>query len=270
MHICCIKYLIVIIFICSYVNLAAKDYVHRVQAPKDYPEAVFYLGFPLAVESDDFLNAYHNGIGGKGTKITTSPLFGVCLRASISPKIRMGISADYFNSSFQDYFEEININSNLSRTYWEKINSKTLPVLISLDYSAAKGQFKSYIGFGIGAAFNSIKWEETVNSNKINDKRFGGVIFNKTVIAPAFRIQSGLELGFNDEPGREFLGSLIIQAQYTYMYSRIDIFKYVRNQIQMPDADIKEKYAFIPGFLSLNLALSLNLLPHIPSGSTKK
>jgi hypothetical protein len=93
--------------------------------------------------------------------------------------------------------------------------------------------------------------------------RKGGNHYDNNIFTPAFRILTGVELGFDKFEYSKFLGSLILEIRYSYMFRNIDIFSKIKNQFRVYPDSWNHSFSIAPGNLELNLGISFNFNPKI-------
>jgi hypothetical protein len=135
-----------------------------------------------------------------------------------------------------------------------------MPLVISAEFTPVISQFFTYFGAGAGLAASSVTWKETVNPE--TDIRKGGTHFDKTMFSPVLRLYSGVELNFDDNSQKGFLGSLFLQADITYLFRQAEIFKAISSQhlgsasSNLPMAS--QTYTILPVYICLNIGVSFN------------
>lgn len=217
------------------------------------------VGGVYGASSVEFLDTYRKEIGGNNVEFKHSPAFGVGLKFWLSDKYRMSVSGDYFSSTMNDNFNQLDSLAigNVSRNIIEKITSNSIPIVLSVDYIPIEQQFKSYVSLGSGILISQTKWTETVNSNRNSDPRTGGTHYDATDITPLIRGAVGMELDFDRAVTGNIIGNLTIELRYTYMFRNLDLFGNIKNQLHTQSSVLENKVEFIPGYLSLNLQFGI-------------
>ena len=248
--------LIIVIMNCN-VESSGQIVLDRFTESQYKPILSVNLGFPFGFASEDFFSIYRNELDGKNEYTRHSPTISIVYKTWLTPNFRMGLSANILRSTFSDYY--YTSGANFSRNHTQEIVTQTLPIILSGELIPYDKQFRSYIGGGVGINVSNINWEERVNSTYQLDKRKGGLHYSETSLVPAFRMFSGLELGFDEFPESEFLGSIIFELQYTYSFRNPNLFKSIKNQLIEPSEVLNKRIKFLPGYFSFHLGLSLNL-----------
>jgi len=251
-----IVFIIVILLIST--ELQSQIVLDKFTESRFKPILSFNIGFPFGFSSDEFFKIYREKFEGKQRYTRHSPTIAIGYKTWITRNVRLGLSANFLRSTFYDYYYTGGLN--YSRNHNQEFLFQTIPIILSGELIPYDKQFRSYIGGGIGLNANHIHWKERVNSTFPLDLRKGGVHYSEASIAPAFRIFSGLELGFDEFPESEFLGSIIFEFQYTYSPRKVDLFKNVKKQFIEPLDRLDKKLIIFPGFFCFQIGLSFNLL----------
>lgn len=217
------------------------------------------IGGVYGASSNEFLDIYRKEIGGNNVEFKHSPALGVGLKFWLSDKYRMSVSGDYFYSTLNDSFNQLDSLAvgNVNRNIVQKISSSTIPIVFSIDYIPIEQQFKSYVSLGSGILISQTKWAETVNSNRNSDPRIGGTHYDATDVTPLIRGAVGMELDFDKAVTGNIIGNLTIELRYTYMFRNLDLFGNIKNQLHTQSSQLENKVEFIPGYLSLNLQFGI-------------
>lgn len=258
------KKVVLNIFILSMLSLVlpsvglAKIVLDRFEEDRFKPIVFFGGGFPFGASSDDFFEIFHSEIGGKENYAKHSPAANLGFKAWLTRNIRIGSNASFIHSRFyQDYYTE---GEFISRSHNHSILIQTIPILLSGEFIPYDKQFRSYIGAAVGITASHIFWDEKIRSTYHLDTRKSSVQFNEAMLSPAFRVFSGIELGFDEYPESQFLGSVIFEFNYTYSNRNVDIFKKIKKQMKDYSSSLDKKVMLFPGYFTFNMALSFNLL----------
>jgi len=221
--------------------------------------AFITVGGVYAASSNSFLDGYQDVLGGNNVSFKHTPAFGAGLKFWLNEKYRISASGDYFFSSFSDsysQFDSLEIGT-VNRSIISKLSSSTLPLVFSIDYIPIEQQFKTYISFGSGVVISNTKWTESVNSTRSTDTRIGGTLYEATDINPLLRAAVGMELDFDKSVVGNIIGNLTIEARYTYMFRKLNLFENIKNQLGDNSSQLESSVEFIPGYLSLNLQFGI-------------
>lgn len=253
------KYIFVIL---AFFSLITKSYsqiiLDRFSEDKYKPIIFLGLGSPFGHNADKFINLYQKGFGGNKQEFSTTPQISVEYKSWILPKMRLGLSTAYHNISYFDEFWTS--GAYITRNHTNEIEFHRLPFLLKVEFIPYNKQFRSYVGLGIGALLQKIRWKETVRSTFNLDKRKNAVLFDETTPIPGINLYSGLELGFDEYPESFFLGSLIFQVDYSYFPNKIDIFKKARSVLDEPNNLLNQKVPVFANYFNFTVGISFNLL----------
>ncbi len=235
-------------------NLSPFEYKHFTSI------VCLFAGLCFDTRSNDFINEYAKYFSTNVEQFSTSPIVSLAFKFDFIKNIRLGLSLGYVSSGMSDYFKEKFSNYDLQyeRDIGENLSITTYPCLFITEYNPIEKQFQGYVGAGAGFVYSQVKWEESVNSNYEDDTRKGGIIKFDKGLFPAFRIYTGVELGFDKKPGDKFLGSLILEADYTFIFRFIDMFSDIAKQFDPKPPGWDNKYAIFPGYIGLSIGLSFN------------
>ena len=221
--------------------------------------AYITVGGVYGANSALFIEKYQDIIGGNEVQFKHTPAFGAGLKFWLNEKYRLSIGGDYFFSSFNDSFDDFDSLSigTVNRNIITKFTSSTLPIVFSVDYIPIEQQFKTYLSFGTGIVISKTKWTEQVSSTRSSDFRVGGTQYDATDINPLIRGAIGMELDFDKAVVGNIIGNLTIEARYTYMFRRLNLFENIKNQLGERSSQLENSVEFIPGYLSLNLQFGI-------------
>lgn len=217
------------------------------------------FGFPFAVSSKDFEDAYNKYLKGGTLDFHPSNQYGVGIKFWISEKHRIGLNASFLNIDFWDEYYIKGQVAHIYRYISNSFDANLIPIFATYDFIPYDKQFRSYIGGGLGLTIAGVKWFENVYSTYEYEKRKSGNIFKETIISPSVKIHAGVELGFDKNPSKKFLGSFFFEFDYYYSLRKVDIFRNLESKILDFPEELKENYELLPGQLSLNLGLTFNL-----------
>lgn len=217
------------------------------------------IGGVYGANSAVLLDKYQNVIGGNEFQFKHTPAFGAGLKFWLNERYRLSIGGDYFFSSFNDSFSDFDSLGigTVNRNIITKFTSSTLPIVLSVDYIPIEQQFKTYLSFGTGIVISKTKWTEEVNSSRSTDFRIGGTQYDATDFCPLLRAAIGMELDFDKAVTGNIIGNLTIEARYTYMFRRLNLFENIKNQLGDRSSLLENSVEFIPGYLSLNLQFGI-------------
>lgn len=222
--------------------------------------ACIYTGFGFATNSVDFFNDYKIYFNKQIEQFKVTPLIGAALKFNFLEDYRFGLSVDYIGASLKDYFIEkfSRNNVNFTREIGEILSINSIPFIFVAEFKPIEQQFQGYVGVGAGLVYSSIEWNEAVKSDYSDEIRISSEIINEKTVYPAFKIYSGVELGFDKKQGSNFLGSLIIESGYTFIMRYTKIYKNLSEQFTPAPGGWSENYAIFPGYFNLSFGLSFN------------
>ena len=220
--------------------------------------AYFTVGFLTSSSGEDFIKEYQNVTGGSFNDFDAFTVIGAGLKFQIYDTYRLGIGGDYFRGRSYEGFAQQLVNPIINRSITEDIIINSAPVIFSIEYIPYNDQFRSYFGAGVGFDYSNIEWEESVSSDFANDRRTGGTVYSANLFSPAFRLLTGIELGF-DKPNQDYLlSSLIMEVRYTYVNRSAKFFSQYASQFKTDPGNINESITMMPWYLSFNIGLSIN------------
>jgi len=237
-----------------------KDSLRRVE--KDYhTNLLIYAGSSLALSSESFFNDYQKYLSRNIREFKVTPVVSASIKFDLDTGYRACISVDYFRASFNDSFQDSvrAFSSLMYRSIYEKFVIDNYPVIFSVEYHPVNTPYKTFLAFGAGIIISKILWEESVSSPKEDDSRDGGIQFDKTILSPALRLTSGLELNFDRKTDRDFLKSLVAEARFNYLFRYVSIFKGLEAEDTKFKPIAAQSYAILPFYIGLYLGLSFNI-----------
>jgi hypothetical protein len=222
----------------------------------------FTVGYTAANNnSSDFFDVYQDELNGIKKKFTFPALAGLSVKVKYPERIRFGLDAHYQYIDMRDYYEEV-VNFGYTkgtRQIAQEFAFTTRAVFAVIEYIPIIAQFRTYTGAGIGANFGSLFWNETISSDIRNDKRIGGNHLNMMTIDPAFKLYTGLELGFDKEEPDDYLGSIFFELMFIKIFRYERILADVYPQMDDPSDKLKEKYGIATSYISFNIGVSFNV-----------
>jgi hypothetical protein len=228
---------------------------------KKFSSLIFIsAGMPFSSGSTEFFNIYNNEFKGFKKDFKLNPTIGAGTKFRFEGNYRLGAQFLVQNSTLRDFYgEEVKtIDYSGYRNYGQTINITDIPIVVTGEYLPYTGQFRTYIGGGLGFVMRNIDWLEQIGSSIPLDYRKGGNNYNSTDIYPFIKIYSGLELGFDRMSELTFLGSLVIEASYNYTPAQTELFKKVKNQFIPESPVLNDKLNLLPGYFIISLAITFN------------
>ena len=222
--------------------------------------ACIYTGFGFATNSVEFFNDYNTYFNEYIEQFKVTPVIGLALKFNFHEDYRFGLSVDYVGANLQDYFSEsfTSYGQDYTRGIGENISITSIPFLLTAEFKPIEQQFQGYIGVGAGFVYSEINWKENVESGYSDDSRTSSTVLDEKKVYPVFRIYSGVELGFDKQPGSNFLGSFIIEAGYTFIVRYTEIYSNLTEQFSPAPEGWSKSYAIFPGYINLSIGLSFN------------
>ena len=222
----------------------------------------FTVGYPAANNSStSFFDVYHEELSGGTKNFSFMAIPAISVKIKYPKNFRFGIDGHYQYIDMRDYYEEkIDFGFKIgTRQIAQEFIIKTRAVFAIIEYMPKLNQFRTYIGAGLGANFGTILWNEEINSNIINDKRVGGIHYDRLDISPAFKIYSGIELGFDKVNVDDYLGSLFFEIMLVKLFRYENIFEDVYSQMDKPSEKLKESYGLTTNYIGFNIGVSFNV-----------
>lgn len=252
------KFIPILIILFSLNHLHSQIILDRFTEDKYKPIIFLGIGSNFGHNADDFIKLYQLGFGGNKQEFTNTPNFSVQFKTWLSKKLRAGVMVNY---SDINYFDEFwTIGRYITRNHTNEISFRRIPIIFKLELIPYDKQFRSYVGVGMGAMLQQIKWHETIRSTFELDRRRSANLYNELEFSPGANIYSGLELGFDEYPESFFLGSLIFELNYSYFPKKIDIFKKARQVLDEPNVLLNKKVSIFESYFSFSVGISFNLL----------
>ena len=193
-----------------------------------------------------------------------SPLaFGATTKA-VFDQFRIGVSAEAYRTRFQDNYQQdfaypdgFGDTIRGFRGIYQDFHIKVLPVFATIEVVPIRAQFRTYAGVGLGMAYTDIYWSEAVASTDPTDRRKGGVHVNEQRFAPAFRLYSGIELGFDRVEGTSLLHSLFIEARYSSIPVSLPLLEGIATQMEGAPAGWNDRFSIQTGGFAIVAGLTL-------------
>ena len=228
---------------------------------KQFNSIIFiHLGYPFIAESQEFFEYYMSVLGGVKEEFKFYPIGGIGTKFQFWNHSRVGIEAELFFVQLNDSYiqEVVNIDEKIIYSITQDVKVTSIPAFITYDFIPNNQQFRTYAGGGLGAVFSTIVWNENLSSTDPYDKRKGGEHVNETNIYPAACIYTGLELGFDKNKTKNFVGSFTIDIKYTYMFREEALFSVIAEQHNKKPEKINEIFTILPGYLGLYIGLTFD------------
>lgn len=251
---------ICIIFLYGSFAAASNDTLITPKKPT-YALVFVSLGMSLSAFPGSFFDKLESDFGLTKKEFNLSPNIYSGIKFDFLENYRIGLSADYFLTKlFNSGEQKVKTYEGTGLRYIsQELELKTIPIILTAEYLPYRGQFRTYAGIGLGINYGKLHWFEYVNSNIFNDSRKGGLNYDSQYFAPVARLYTGVELGFDKEQNEHFIGSLILEFKFTFLFENVDVFKKVRSQFSEPDNDFNSGYSIISNYFNLNLAISFNI-----------
>lgn len=223
-------------------------------------QLIFTFGATLNKVNTEFHDAYSEMLGGNPNQFGYTPIIGGATKSEFIKGYRFGVSVEFFNNSFSDYYLDTVKQPDLLiyRQISGELTSSNIPVFLTAEYKPYHGQFRTFIGGAIGGSFSNIEWSERVFSDKPYDKRYGGPLYKGLDFSPAIRFYIGVELGFDREWNKRLLHALIVELRHTYFFGSVNLFENLGKQLYEVPPGLNDGYNIVPPYISINVSLSLN------------
>ncbi|MBX7153610.1 MAG: hypothetical protein K1X91_01525 [Bacteriodetes bacterium] len=257
LHIC-----IMVMHIVVYTYCSAQDTTKKVTTVTNGSEFVMNarLGLQLGISAPDFFTTYRNVLRIPTSQFTVPLTFGAAAKFA-KGDWSIGIDGEYFSADVNDN-ATVTINpldsSKGSRKFLENISLTAVPIMLCAEIAPVNAQFHTYIGAAAGIGLVSLQWKEEVSSSLQGDTRIGGTLINESKVVPAFRIYSGIELGYDRaKRGVDHFGSLIIEVRYTYMPYNTTPFQ--KLAAQQPGLSASQELTIGASAVSVQIGVQFNL-----------
>lgn len=253
-------YLIILLAACPFSILHAQVYsVNETDSVRGIKfHCVASIGVLYGTESAQFGKAKKEYLDGKDPFFRNYPALALSLKYRISPLFRISLNGDFTSTYYGESIEQKGSAGTIVRNLYEDINVSTFHIVPALEIIPYSTQFKSYFSIGAGLANSEVRWNETVYKTFGADRRNSGIVYNKSALYPAFRISTGLELGFDKNHSGKFLGGLVIEMRYNHIFRKDDYFGKIMTELEIPDQAQDKDISLLNSALSLNLGLSFN------------
>ncbi|MGE5479209.1 MAG: hypothetical protein ACM3U1_02130 [Chloroflexota bacterium] len=213
------------------------------------------------LSAQEFFDDYRQYLGGVKTELKYAWSIETGFKMQFWKSFRIGACVSAFRGKFLDQYNTTatvgeNVFKRFHKQDFEFLNTPILVTGEFIPYSSS--QFRNYYGLGAGISIYEIKWKETVHSDKPFDKRAGNYKTTENGGAPTIRIFTGTELQFDKKWYEKFFtASLMFEAEYTYAFRNVDIFKNAKKG--MPEESrLKSSYSMFPGYFGIAAILSFN------------
>ena len=253
--------------VCCLLLCSAYSAVSRPVADSGRPERTpillgVFVSPVFGISAPDFAREY--GQIGKTAFSFDSPLaLGATTKTTVS-RFRIGASVEAYRARFQDNYRQDFVGLNAFgdtvrgfRGIYQDFNLKVLPVFATVEIVPVSSQFRTYAGAGVGVAYSEVFWSETVSSTNPSDSRTGGVYVDEQRFAPAFRLYTGIELGFDPTETASLLHSLFIEARYSHISTSLPLLEQLSSQVQNAPAGWKDRFSIRMGGFALVAGLTL-------------
>lgn len=218
----------------------------------------------LGISSAEFSQEYQR-LGGTGVVFDAPLSLGVHTKIAVGNGLRVGGTAEGYRARFQDnYRQHVERTTEVDtirgfRDVYQDMQIKVVPVFATIEVVPVQAQFRTYAGVGVGIAYAQVYWYEALSSSLVGDKRVGGLHLDEQVLAPAARLYTGIELGF--DPNRTHqkvaLHSLFFEARYSYIPLASPLLRTVANQTQDAPAYWQNPVSIHAGGFSLVVGLTV-------------
>jgi len=231
-----------------------------------FQSSIFIMvGTTYGANAGSFFKDYKTYLGGYYNDFKTEPSLTVGTKVVINENFRLTASTSYIysylNESYNQKFKSS--KGDESRYINQRIDIKSTPVFVSLEYFPYKEQFKSYIGGGVGLCYTGINWVEKVFSTYETDSRKGGIHLSENGLKPAFTIFAAIDLGFDKRPEETFIGSLLLETKFSYFFRKYRMFSKLAKQLRDNKGDFDNFYTIIPYYIGLNMGVTFNFVRKI-------
>lgn len=219
------------------------------------------ISAPFTSNDDSFLNDYNTLIGGNKVVYHLTPAYSLIFKSNFQKGFRICLSLDYFTSYFNDNFTQKFklIDKDYYRNVISEFSIKNFPILLNYESIPSDNIYRNYYGIGLGMNLSSIYWNETINSDFSNDIRKSTNPINESVIYPAIKLYSGVELGFDKKNKNEILGGINIEASILYTFRKYMVFKDLKKQFKNYPDSWNQSVSLDRFQILLTFGLSLNL-----------
>ncbi len=254
--------LLILIFIIGVESNAQRNQLRDAKSEKHrfYTILYFSAGTVYGTSAYNFFQEYKGYFGGRETVFSNSPFLGGGTKIEVNEHFRLGAAGGYFNSEITEAIQEVDTLGNSIFFSNHELKIKSIPIMATFDYLPFNmNQFRTYVGFGAGITLSEIRWEENVSVNEQRENEYGGVYYDEQAVVPTFRIYTGVELGFDKRKYDMFLGSLILEVNFTYAHRKVEIFKSLINKFEDTPESWNDSFLMAPGYLNLNLGISFNI-----------
>lgn len=223
-----------------------------------------FLGPVFGISSPEFADAYTQ-FGGGPFSMDAPLSIGASTKTTVGDGLRAGASVEAYRGRFQDNYTQVVATGSGDtvlgfRNIYQDMQVKVLPVFVTLEVVPVQAQFRTYAGIGVGLAYTEVFWQETVTSTLFGDRRTGGLHIDEQRFAPAFRLYTGVELGFDRERGQAGLHSLTIEARYSYIPLSLPLLAGVAAQVDDAPEHWREPMTLTAGGLSLAVGVVVQFL----------
>lgn len=219
-------------------------------------------GISYGASAGKFFKDYREYLGGYYNDFKTLPSLGIGTKIFLSDKVRLAASVSYIYSYLNESYDQPYLSNRgmESRYISQKIDIKSIPVFLSVEYFPYVEQFKSYIGAGAGLCYTDIIWKEKIFSTNDTDKRKGGLHIADESVNPSIVLFAAVDLGFDKRSEESFLGSFIIETKFIYIFREYQMFREVSSQLDENNKNVEygSYYTIIPYYISLSIGVSFN------------
>lgn len=256
------------IFAAAALTAAAQDSALTKPQKKGYRTTLSaYIGQKHSLGSAEFFENYVLYFGGRKLNFPLGLSFGASAKIELLPDVRFGVHAERFTVAFADNYSQdvfrqpTDPTPSARRQIAQNYTFTAMPVLLTAEFTPVASVYRTYVGAGVGAAFGTMQWTETLGSTDPFDKRKGGEYANGSIFGPAGAVYAGVELGFDRSVRDGDLISLTAEVRYTVIGISEPLFAKAAEQFANPPQSWSESVPIGASGLTLQLGLSFQFSP---------
>ncbi len=200
--------------------------------PRDFDLLSLGVEFVPSPGGGTFFDGYKR-LGGAVESLGARMAPMVNIRLATAGPLRICLQSTYARASFTDIYGVIDSISNPymrgAAALVDQFSATAIPVMAGVEYAPVRSQFTTYVGVGVGLAFNNVDWSTIVRSQSIVDFYRPGANVKSAGVGPAARVYAGTDFRFDRNYwGQGSVRGIFMEASYLLLPVNRDFFTAIR------------------------------------------
>lgn len=200
--------------------------------PRDFDLLSVGVEFVPSPGGGTFFAGYER-LGGAVESLDARAAPMVNIRLATAGPLRICLQSTYARASFTDIYGVIDSISNPyargAAALVDQFSATAIPVMAGVEYAPVRSQFTTYVGAGIGLAFNTVDWSTIVRSQSIVDFYRPGANVKSSGVGPAARLYVGTDFRFDRNYWSQgSVRGIFMEASYLLLPVNRDFFAAIR------------------------------------------